>query len=130
MILIFGIFINAAFLFRDLEWFVAQVNEQLGKHFELTFHNVCPEKVCPIFGDFISTFGFYEDLTDIQAIKTFLETQMEEYNASPGVTRVDLVLFKDAIKHICRIVRVASQPRGNMLLVGIGKFLQNSKNLC
>lgn len=48
---------------------------------------------------------------------------MEEYNISPGVVPLDLVLFKDALEHICRIVRVISQPRGNMLLVGIGARL-------
>lgn len=50
---------------------------------------------------------------------------MEEYNISPGVVRLDLVLFKDALEHICRIVRVISQSRGNMLLVGIGACLHH-----
>lgn len=47
-------------------------------------------------------------------------TQLEEYNSSSGIVRMDLVLFRDAIDHILRIVRVISQPRGNMLLIGIG----------
>lgn len=50
-----------------------------------------------------------------------MEDQLLEYNNSPGVVRMDLVLFRDAIEHICRVVRVISQPRGNVLLVGIGK---------
>lgn len=34
---------------------------------------------------------------------------MDEYNASPGIVRLDLVLFRDAVEHICRVVRVISQ---------------------
>lgn len=29
-------------------------------------------------------------------------------------------MFKDAMDHICRIHRVIMQPRGNLLLVGVG----------
>ncbi|XP_049764343.1 dynein axonemal heavy chain 2 [Schistocerca cancellata] len=105
---------------KDIEWFFNQMNDQLGKHFDLTFSSVCPEKESPIFADFISSYGFYEDITDLAALRRHLEGQIEEYNVTPGVARVDLVLFKFAIQHICRIVRVISQPRGNMLLVGIG----------
>lgn len=46
--------------------------------------------------------------------------QLEEYNSCPGVVKMELVLFKDAIEHVVRIVRVISQPRGHMLCVGIG----------
>lgn len=96
------------------------MNIQLGRYFELPLHNLCPRNESPVFGDFVNPWGIYEDLTDPIALRKYLELQMEEYNVSPGVVRMDLVLFKDAIEHICRIVRVISQPRGNMLLVGIG----------
>ncbi|XP_051176804.1 dynein axonemal heavy chain 2 [Leptopilina boulardi] len=105
---------------RDREWFVGLLNEQLGKHFELIFHNLCPEKRSPVFGSFMNAWNIYEDLTDLSAVRRYIELQIDEYNASPGVVRLDLTLFRDAIEHICRIVRVISQPRGNMLLVGIG----------
>lgn len=105
---------------RDRDWFNETVGFQLGIFFEQTFHSLCPNKQVPIFGHFISAYGLYEDLNDIKQLRRHLEVQMEEYNASPGVSRIDLVLFVDAISHICKIIRVVSQPRGNMLLVGIG----------
>ncbi|XP_012153483.1 dynein heavy chain 2, axonemal kl-2 [Megachile rotundata] len=105
---------------KDREWFVEQINDQLGKHFELTFHNICPEKRSPVFGSFMNAWDIYEDLTDLAAVRTHIEKQMDDYNASTGVVRLNLILFRDAIEHICRIVRVISQPRGNMLLVGVG----------
>ncbi|CAK9808028.1 Dynein axonemal heavy chain 2 [Anthophora quadrimaculata] len=105
---------------KDREWFVDQIGEQLGKQFDLTYQNICPEKRSPVFGSFMNAWDIYEDLTDIGAVRTYIEGQMEEYNASTGVVRMNLILFRDAVEHICRIVRVVSQPRGNMLLIGIG----------
>ncbi|XP_071050357.1 dynein axonemal heavy chain 2 isoform X2 [Onthophagus taurus] len=105
---------------KDREWYNEQINTQLGRYFELTFHALCPNREIPMFADFVNPFGLYEDCRDPVALRKYLDTQMEEYNVSPGVVRMDLVLFRDAMDHICRIVRVISQPRGNMLLVGIG----------
>lgn len=96
------------------------MNEQLGQFFETTFHAICPNRDVPIFGHFMSAYNQYEDLIDQKALRKYLEVQMEEYNASPGVVRTDVIMFLDAIVHICKIIRVISQPRGNMMLVGIG----------
>ncbi|KAM6908918.1 dynein axonemal heavy chain 2 [Xenentodon cancila] len=104
----------------DMAAFVALMEEKLASVFNLNFHNICPNKKSPIFGDFLSTSSCYEDILDMRGLKTFMETQLEDYNLSPGVVPMSLVLFQDAIEHITRIVRVISQLRGNMLLIGSG----------
>ncbi|XP_052739543.1 dynein axonemal heavy chain 2 [Bicyclus anynana] len=105
---------------KDRDWFMNHISDMLGKHFELTFHALCPSKSPPLFGHFLNPFEVYDDLNDPAALRKYISNQMEEYNSCPGVVKMDLVLFKDAIEHICRIVRVISQPRGNVLCVGIG----------
>ncbi|GBO98705.1 Dynein heavy chain 2, axonemal [Eumeta japonica] len=105
---------------KDRDWFVAHVGDMLGKHFDLTFHALCPSKTPPLFGHFLNPFEVYEDILDMAALRKYIVNQLDEYNGSPGVVKMDLVLFKDAIEHICRIVRVISQQRGNVLCVGIG----------
>uniref|UniRef100_G1NZY7 Dynein axonemal heavy chain 2 n=1 Tax=Myotis lucifugus TaxID=59463 RepID=G1NZY7_MYOLU len=104
----------------DTEAFVTILSDKLGSFFDLTFHNLCPNKRPPIFGDFLREPKVYEDLTDLTVLKTAMETALKEYNLSPSVVPMNLVLFREAIEHITRIVRVIGQPRGNMLLVGIG----------
>lgn len=41
----------------------------------------------------------YEDLTDLTALKTAMETALNEYNLSPAVVPMQLVLFREAIEH-------------------------------
>ncbi|XP_076145705.1 dynein axonemal heavy chain 2 [Alosa pseudoharengus] len=104
----------------DMEAFVGLLSDKLGSLFEQTYHNICPNKQQPIFGDFLRESRVYEDLLDFKALKSFMESQLEDYSLTPGVVPMSLVLFRDAIEHVTRVVRVISQPRGNMLLVGIG----------
>lgn len=48
-----------------------------------------------------------------------MEEYMEDYNQI-STTKMKLVLFMDAIEHVCRIGRILRQPLGNALLLGVG----------
>ena len=72
----------------------------------------------------MNAWNIYEDLADIVAVRRYVESQMDEYNASPGVIRLDLTLFRDAIEHVCRIVRVISQVT-YLILILFSEFNQN-----
>lgn len=81
---------------------------------------LCPDHRPPVFGDFMTPSGRYEEITSGAALRSRLEKAMQEYNEKPGNVPLRLVFFRDAIDHVCRIARVISQPRGDVLLVGIG----------
>lgn len=48
-----------------------------------------------------------------------MEEYLEDYNQT-NATKMKLVLFMDAIEHVCRIIRILRQPLGNALLLGVG----------
>lgn len=52
-------------------------------------------------------------------LEEILINNLEEYN-NGTTSPMRLVLFQDAMAHICRITRVLRQPRGNALLLGMG----------
>jgi dynein heavy chain len=60
----------------------------------------------------------YEEVKDVKKLIKVLDDKLDEYNAE--LTPMKLVFFSDAIQHILRIVRVLRQPRGNMMLIGVG----------
>jgi len=47
-----------------------------------------------------------------------LEEKLQDHNETNIV--MNLVLFKQAMKHVCKIIRILYQPGGNALLVGVG----------
>jgi len=55
---------------------------------------------------------------DFNSLKEFITFKLEEYNEMKS--NMPLVLFDDAINHICRISRIISNPSSHALLVGVG----------
>ena len=44
---------------------------------------------------------------------------LDEYNLG-NANKMNLVLFEDAVSHILRIARCLKQPRGHIMLIGVG----------
>ncbi|CAL1538804.1 unnamed protein product [Lymnaea stagnalis] len=105
---------------KDTGAFIELLSEKLGVLFDQTYHNICHNKIPPLFGDFMHPDNVYEDIQAADKLKKFMQDQLNDYNNTPNTVAMDLVLFRDAIEHISKIVRVIRQPRGNMLLIGIG----------
>jgi dynein heavy chain len=53
-----------------------------------------------------------------ESLNRTLKEALDSYNEINAI--MNLVLFADAMNHICRINRILESPRGNALLVGVG----------
>jgi dynein heavy chain len=62
----------------------------------------------------------YEEVRDMKKCINLLEQYNAEFNLGTSGGAMNLVFFKDAVEHVCRIARVLSQPRGSLMLVGVG----------
>lgn len=61
----------------------------------------------------------YKELTDKKQLSKVLYDYLDDYNMEHP-SKMNLVLFIDAIEHISRIIRILFQPRGNSVLIGVG----------
>ena len=60
----------------------------------------------------------YMPAPEFSKLRKVVEDMLAQYNETNAV--MDLVLFEQAIEHVCRVVRVIDKPRGNALCVGVG----------
>ncbi|KAG7466869.1 hypothetical protein MATL_G00146930 [Megalops atlanticus] len=60
----------------------------------------------------------YSRVSDWEKLHKTLTDALEHYNELHAV--MNLVLFEEAMQHICRISRILEAPHGNALLIGVG----------
>ena len=75
-----------------------------------------------IFTNFATSGGaqgpVYLPIESTEALAGVLNTKLLEYNESNTI--MNLVLFHQAMEHVCRITRIIQNPSGNAMLIGVG----------
>lgn len=73
-----------------------------------------------IFAQFVGSLDdkLYDQFQSGDALTARLHEALNNYNELNAV--MDLVLFEDAMKHVCKISRIISAESGHALLVGVG----------
>ncbi|XP_060766195.1 dynein axonemal heavy chain 1 [Neoarius graeffei] len=105
---------------EDRDWFNKLLQEHI-EEFGCSFQEVVPCQPV-LFGDFMnpdSDNKLYQLIEDQEKLVQVMEEYMDDYNQM-STAKMKLVLFMDAIQHVCRIARVLRQPLGNALLLGLG----------
>ncbi|XP_061623123.1 dynein axonemal heavy chain 10-like [Phyllopteryx taeniolatus] len=97
------------------------IKNSVEAHFKANMEDVMRDPV--LFGDYRAALSqteprIYEDLLDYETCKALLQEILEEYN--DRISRMNLVLFDDALEHLTRVHRVVRIDRGHALLVGVG----------
>lgn len=73
-----------------------------------------------VFASFVNGLDekLYDQFPNAEIMSQRLLEALREYNDVNAV--MDLVLFEDAMKHVCKISRIIGSDQGHALLVGVG----------
>jgi len=109
---------------EDRTWFREYTSEMAQKVFRVRLEEEILGEREILFGNFLNrglplNDRLYEEISDYEKLTKTLVEYMQEYNLDLN-QNLDLVLFKEACQHITRICRILIQPRGNVLLIGVG----------
>jgi len=102
----------------DRDNFLEVARTRIKNYFNMDLDNETIDDL--IFTNFTSL--SQEDYIKVESydeIQSKITDNMALYRAQTGKD-LNLVFFQDAIKHLCRITRALRQPRGNVLLIGVG----------
>eukprot|EP00746_Dinoflagellata_sp_MGD_P006891 gnl/MRDRNA2_/MRDRNA2_113587_c0_seq1.p1 gnl/MRDRNA2_/MRDRNA2_113587_c0~~gnl/MRDRNA2_/MRDRNA2_113587_c0_seq1.p1 ORF type:complete len:2479 (+),score=556.96 gnl/MRDRNA2_/MRDRNA2_113587_c0_seq1:117-7439(+) len=106
---------------QDRTWLKEVLDDKVQHNFEMQPETVFSSERL-IFASFMTQEienRFYEEISDMKAMKETIEEYLEDYN-NVFTIQMPLVMFLDACEHCARISRVLSQPNGNVLLLGVG----------
>ncbi|XP_069565682.1 dynein axonemal heavy chain 10 [Brachyistius frenatus] len=97
------------------------IKNLIEEHFQSDMEAVMRDPI--LFGDYRTALSeteprVYEDIQDYDASKAMFQEILEEYNDNKS--RMNLVLFDDALEHLTRVHRIIRIDRGHALLVGVG----------
>jgi dynein heavy chain len=108
---------------EDKLWFTKLIIELLNRCFRINIeHDTIFVKEKIMFGDLLkldAPIKLYEEIKDKNKLNKVLNGMLDDYNMSNS-NKMNLVFFEDAIEHILRISRSLKQPRGNIMLIGVG----------
>ncbi|XP_053555751.1 dynein axonemal heavy chain 10 [Bombina bombina] len=97
------------------------IQHLIEEHFPSSLEHAMRDPI--LFGDYRTALNegeprVYEDIQDYDAAKALFQEILEEYNEMK--TKMNLVLFDDALEHLTRIHRIIRMDQGHALLVGVG----------
>lgn len=108
---------------EDKKWFTSLLMELMVRNYRMQIDHdevFVREKI--MFGNLLkldAPVKLYEEIKDKAKLLKVLNGMLDEYNLGNS-NKMNLVFFDDAIEHILRIARVLRQPRGNIMLIGVG----------
>ncbi|XP_070520949.1 dynein axonemal heavy chain 10 [Cardiocondyla obscurior] len=109
---------------QDENLIIEQLNKRIRNYWELEPEVIQYTLRDPMFyGDFRNACNedeprFYEDLLDYEAVYSLFQEIFEEYNEK-NRTKLQMVLFNDALEHLTRVHRALRMHRGHVLIIGM-----------
>ncbi|XP_063095395.1 dynein axonemal heavy chain 11 isoform X2 [Cavia porcellus] len=104
---------------RDCDLFQKKILEVAYKYFEgLNSHVLLQQPLVYCHFAKGGEDSSYMPVKDWEALKVILTESLDNYNELHAA--MHLVLFEDAMQHVCRISRILRAPQGHALLIGVG----------